>query len=84
MIQNVLLPALTRRMSEGLHYVVATSAGSGDSAGGRGAINRGSFTDTKQTVTTNTTSFSSPTYSSISTPSGTASTVSTFTLNLIA
>ena len=84
MIQNVLLPALTRRMSEGLHYVVATSAGSGDSAGGRGAINRGSFTDTKQTGTTNTTSFSSPTYSSISTPSGTASTVSTFTLNLIA
>jgi hypothetical protein len=84
LIQNVLLPALTRRMSEGLHYVVSTSAGSGDSAGGFGAINRGSFTDTKQTGTSNTTSFSNPTYSSISTPSGTASTVTTFTLNLIA
>lgn len=75
LIQNVLLPALTRKMSSGLHYTVATSIS---------GINRGTFTDTKQTATSNTQAFVNPNYNSTSTPSGTASTVTTYYLNMIA
>jgi len=84
LVQNVLLPALTRKMAEGMYYSVATSTGSGDSAGGRGMINRGAFTDTKQTATSNSQTFSNPNYNSTSTPSGTASTVTTYYLNMLA
>jgi hypothetical protein len=84
LIQQVLLPALTRKMAEGMYYSVATSTGSGDSAGGRGMINRGAFTDTKQTGTSNSQTFSNPNYNSTSTPSGTASTVTTYYLNMLA
>lgn len=75
LIQQVLLPALTRKMSSGLYYTVSTS---------QTGENRGAFTDTKQTATTNTRQFVNPQYRSISTPSGTASTVSTYYLNMIA
>ena len=75
LVQNVLLPALTRKMSSGLHYSVATSIS---------GINRGTFTDTKQTGTSNTQAFSSGQYQSISTPSGSASTVTTYYLNMLA
>ena len=75
LIQDVLLPALTRKMSSGLHYSVATSSS---------GVARGSFTDTKQTGTTNTTSLAGGFYKSISTPSGTASTVTTHHFNLLA
>ena len=75
LVQNVLLPALTRKMSSGLYYSVATSTS---------GINRGAFTDTKQTGTSNTRQFVNPQYRSISTPSGTASTVTTYYLNMLA
>ena len=75
LIQTVLLPALTRKMSSGLYYGVGTSIN---------GINRGAFTDTKQTGTTNTTSLAGGFYKSISTPSGTASTVNTYYLNMLA
>ena len=75
LIQNVLLPALTRKMSSGLYYSVATSIS---------GINRGPFTDTKQTGVTNTNQFVNPFYRSISSPSGTASTVTTYYLNMLA
>lgn len=75
LVQNVLLPALTRKMSSGLYYSVATSIS---------GINRGAFTDTKQTGTSNTRQFSNPQYRSISTPTGTASTVTTYYLNMLA
>lgn len=74
LIQTVLLPALTRKMSSGLYYTVATSVS---------GINRGAFTDTKQTSTTNTQTFSNPNYNATSTPSGAASTVTTYYLNMI-
>lgn len=74
-IANVLLPALTRRINDGdLQYTVITST--------PGGVNRGAFTDTKQTGTTNTQSFSSPNYNSTSTPSGSATTQTTYYLNL--
>lgn len=75
LIQNVLLPALTRRMSSGdLLYTVVTSTPSG--------INRGTFTDTRQTTASNTQSFSDPNYNSTSTPTGTATVQTTYYLNL--
>lgn len=74
LIQQVLLPALTRKMSSGLYYTVSTT---------QTGENRGSFTDTKQTATTNTQAFVDPNYNSTSTPSGTASTVTTYYLNMI-
>ena len=77
LIQNVLLPALQRRMSSGLYYEIR------DSAGAVTGINRGAFSDTKQTGTNNTTSFVSNQYRSISSPSGTASVQKTFFLDLI-
>jgi len=75
LIQSVLLPALTRKMSSGMHYSVATSIS---------GINRGAFTDTKQTGTSNTTSLSGGFYKSISPPTGAASTVTTYYLNMLA
>lgn len=74
LIQEVLLPALTRKMSSGLYYTVSTT---------QTGENRGAFTDTKQTATTNTQAFVNPNYNSTSTPSGTASTVTTYYLNMI-
>ena len=75
-IQNILLPALTRRMNDGdLKYTVVTSTPSG--------VNRGSFLNTRQTSASNTQSFSNPTYSSTSTPTGSATTQTTYYLNLV-
>lgn len=68
LIQNVLLPLLLKKgiTDDGsLRYVVGTSVPSG-------GVNRGSFSDTKQTTASNTQSFSNPTYSRTSTPSGNA------------
>lgn len=74
LIQNVLLPALTRRMSDGdLLYTVGTSIT---------GVNRGSFTDTRQETATNTQTFTDPNYISTSTPSGSATTQTTYYLNL--
>jgi hypothetical protein len=83
LVNNVLLPALTRKMSSGLYYSVATSIS---------GINRGAFTNTKQTGTTNTRDIAADNidgvygtfYRSISTPSGAASTVTTYSLNMLA
>lgn len=81
LITDLLLPALTRKMSSGLYYSVATST-SGE--------NRGAFTDTKLSGTTNTQNFTGANYNaagfyqSISTPSGSAGTVSTYYLNMLA
>lgn len=82
LVQNVLLPSLQRKMSSGLYYTVATST-SGET--------RGTFTNTRQTGTTNSQSLGVDTiggvygtfYRSISSPSGTASTVTTYYLNMI-
>jgi len=74
LINNVLLPALTRKMSSGLYYTVSTT---------QTGENRGAFTDTKQTASTNTQAFVNPNYNSTSTPSGAASTVTTYYLNMI-
>ena len=74
LMKNVLLPALTRKMSSGLYYTVSTT---------QTGENRGAFTDTKQTATTNTQAFVDPNYNSTSTPSGAASTVTTYYLNMI-
>ena len=74
LVQNVLLPSLTRKMSSGLYYSVATS-----SAG----TNRGTFTDSRQLSTSNTQSFSNPYYRSYSTPTGTASTITTYYFNMV-
>jgi len=76
LIGEVLLPALTRKMSSGLHYAANTTAATGT------AINRGTFTDTRQTGTSNTTSLSGGFYKSISTPTGGASTITTYYLKL--
>ena len=74
MIQNVLLPALTRRISSGdLNYSVATSTS---------GITRGTFYDTRQTSSTTSNSYSNPTYYTTSTPSGTATTATTYYLRL--
>lgn len=63
LVQNVLLPMLTRRMASGLYYSVATSLT---------GTNRGTFTDTWQTGVTNSQSFDGTYYRSTSTPSGAA------------
>jgi hypothetical protein len=80
LINEVLLPALTRKMSSGLYYQVSTSAAAG-------SLQRGSFTDTSLSGVTNTQVFQQEGatyfYRSVSTPSGTASTVQTYYLNLI-
>lgn len=74
MIQNVLLPILTGRISNGdLTYSVGGSIT---------ALNRGVFTDTKQTATSNTQSFTNPTYYTTSTPIGVAVTQNIYYLNL--
>ena len=74
LVQNVLLPALTRRVNNGdLQYTVATSAG---------GTSKGTFTDTKQTATTNTNQFSNPYYRTYSTPSGSSVTQTTYYFNL--
>lgn len=81
LITDLLLPALTRKMSSGLYYSVATSVS---------GINRGTFTDTKLSGTTNSQNFTGASYTaagfyqSISTPSGSAGTVSTYYLNMLA
>ena len=83
LVQNVLLPALTRKMSSGLYYSVATSTS---------GVTRGTFTDTKQTGETQTQNIAADNiggvygtfYRSVSTPSGTASTVTTYYLNMLA
>jgi len=75
LISKVLLPSLTRKMSSGLHYTVATST-SGE--------NRGAFTDTKLSGTTNSQALEGGFYKAISTPSGSASTITTYYLNMIA
>jgi hypothetical protein len=64
LVANVLLPMLTRRMSSGLYYSVASSLT---------GVNKGTFTDTYQTGVTNTQSFDGTYYRSTSTPSGSAS-----------
>jgi len=71
-----LIPALIFKVaSSNLQYSIVTSAPSGSS-------NRGSFTDTRQTGSTDTQSFSDPTYTVVSTPSGGASTQATNYLSL--
>ena len=75
LVQNVLLPSLTRKMSSGLYYTVATSVS---------GINRGAFTNTRQLSASNTQNFTGSVYQAISTPTGTASTVTTYYLNMIA
>lgn len=76
LINNVLLPELTRRMDEsaGLYYTVSST---------QTGINRGAFTDTKQTTATNTQNFDGTFYRTTSTPSGSATTQTTYYLNLI-
>jgi len=55
LISSVLLPALTRRLSNGdLRYTVSSS--------NSGGINRGSFNDTRITASTTAQNFSNPTY----------------------
>lgn len=74
LVQNVLLPALTRRVDNGdLQYSVATSSS---------GTNKGTFTDTRQTATTNTNQFSDPYYRTYSTPSGSSVTQTTYYFNL--
>ena len=63
--------------------VASTLAVSGTTTSTSG-ITRGTFTDTKQTGVTNTNQFVNPYYRSISSPSGTASTVTTYYLNMLA
>jgi hypothetical protein len=78
LINEVLLPALTRKMSSGLYYTVSTS---------QTGENRGAFTDTKLSGVTNTQLFQQSGanyfYRSISTPSGAGTTVATYYLNMI-
>jgi len=65
---------LTRRIDSGdLQYTVGTSAG---------GTSKGTFTDTKQTATTNTNQFSTPYYRTYSTPSGSSVTQTTYYFNL--
>ena len=78
LINEVLLPALTRKMSSGLYYTVSTS---------QTGENRGAFTDTKLSGTTNSQLLQQDGanyfYRSISTPSGSGTTVATYYLNMI-
>jgi len=81
LVQNVLLPILTRNMSNDLYYQVSTTSSS---------INRGTFSDTRLTSTSNTQSNPpagtnpgpSDVYRSFSTPSGSAATFQNYYLIL--
>jgi len=74
LVQNVLLPALTRRVDNGdLQYSVATSSS---------GTNKGTFTDTKQTSTGTTNVFADPYYQTFSTPIGSSVTQTTYYFNL--
>ena len=78
LVQRLLLDALTRRIFYGgatgdLNYTVATSSS---------GTNKGTFTDTRQTATTNTNQFSDPYYRTYSTPSGSSVTQTTYYFNL--
>ena len=75
LVQNVLLPALTRRMNDGdLQYTVVTSVTGRD---------RGTFINTRKQGTPNVTrTFDGSTYFTISTPTGTATADTTKKLNL--
>tara|TARA_A100001388_G_scaffold113008_2_gene83121 strand:+ start:7647 stop:8645 length:999 start_codon:yes stop_codon:yes gene_type:complete len=75
-IDLALIPALVFKVAaSNLQYSIVTSAPAGSS-------NRGSFTDTRQTGSTDSQSFSDPTYSVTSTPSGSASVQTTNYLSL--
>ena len=75
-IDQACIPALINKVAASkLQYTVVTSDPGGSS-------NRGSFTDTRQTTETQTQSFSDPTYSSTSTPSGSATAQATYYLSL--
>lgn len=81
LVQNVLLPILTRNMSNDLYYQVSTTSSS---------INRGTFSDTRLASTSNTQSNPpagtnpgpSDVYRSFSTPSGSAATFQNYYLIL--
>ena len=81
LVQNVLLPILTRNMANDLYYQVSTSSSS---------INRGAFLDTRLSSTSNTQSNPpagtnpgpSDVYRSFSTPSGSAATFQNYYLIL--
>ena len=72
-MDQALIPAFIFKVAaSNLQYSVSTTASN----------SRGSFTDTRQTGSTDSQSFSDPTYSVTSTPSGSASTQTTNYLNL--
>ena len=76
LIQNVLLPYL-RRAQAGtgkLQYEISTT---------NNGINRGSMVDKRQESVTNTQLYTDPNYISTSTPSGAASTITTYYFKLI-
>ena len=81
LVQNILLPILTRNMANDLYYQVSTSSSS---------INRGAFLDTRLSSTSNSQSNppagtnpgSSDVYRSFSTPSGSAATFQNYYLIL--
>lgn len=81
LVQNILLPILTRNMANDLYYQVSTSSSS---------INRGAFLDTRLDSTSNSQSNppagtdpgSSDVYRSFSTPSGSAATFQNYYLIL--
>lgn len=81
LVQNILLPILTRNMANDLYYQVSTSSSS---------INRGAFLDTRLSSTTNSQSNPpagtnpgpSDVYRSFSTPSGSAATFQNYYLIL--
>ena len=75
-VDQALIPALINKVAASkIKYEVVTSDPGGSS-------NRGSFTDTRQTTDNQTQSFSDPTYTSTSTPSGAASAQATYFLKL--
>ena len=75
-IDQACIPALINKVAASkLQYSVVTSDPGGSS-------NRGSFTDTRQTTESQSQSFSDPTYSSTSTPSGSATAQATYYLSL--
>lgn len=75
-VDQALIPALINKVAASkIKYEVVTSDPGGSS-------NRGSFTDTRQTTELQEQSFSDPTYTSTSTPSGAASAQATYFLKL--
>ena len=75
LVQNVLLPVLTRRLDDGdLQYTVQTGGVSGTET------DRGTFNDTRLNSSTSNVSFSNPTYTKTVTPSGSAANVQTHRL----